>query len=184
MPPVQSYVRLTAGCARSLTANRVGGYPNLVPQAGGGYQGGAKFTGKEPPAMPRGPVPLQAHQTIEPFAALLLIAAPWIFGFSDNDTATTLSVIVGVIVLITGMTTRWRMSLVKLIPLRTHFMMDLGVGIALIVLPFVAGFSDHGGATRFFVIAGVLELGTALMTRWDEREEVGPARSPRTTTAR
>jgi hypothetical protein len=31
------------------------------------------------------------------------------------------------------------------------------------------GFSDHGGGTRFFVIAGAIELGTALMTRWDER---------------
>src|SRR5215208_3390205 len=134
--------------------------------------------------MPRGPLPLRAHQAIEPFAAILLIAAPWIFGFSDNDTAMTLSVIAGIVVLATGMTTRWRMSLVKLIPLRTHFTMDLGVGIALIVLPFVAGFSDHGGATRFFVIAGALELGTALMTRWDEREEVGQVRSPRTTTAR
>jgi hypothetical protein len=30
----------------------------------------------------------------------------------------------------------------------------------------------------------VLELGTALMTRWDEREEVAQARSARTTTAR
>jgi len=134
--------------------------------------------------MPHGPLPLRAHQTIEPIAAILLIAAPWIFGFSDNDTATTISVIIGVIVLLTGMSTRWRMSLVKLIPLRTHFIMDVGVGIALIVLPFIAGFSDHGGATRFFVIAGVLELGTALMTRWDEREEIRAARSPRTTTAR
>ena len=134
--------------------------------------------------MPRGPVPLRAHQAIEPFAALLLIAAPWIFGFSDNDTATTLSVIAGVIVLATGMSTRWRMSLVKLIPLRTHFMMDLGLGIALIVAPFVAGFSDHGGATRFFVIAGVLELGTALMTRWDEREEVRTESRARTHPAR
>jgi hypothetical protein len=134
--------------------------------------------------MPRGPLPLSAHQAIEPIAALLLIAAPWIFGFSDNDTATTLSVIIGVVVLLTGMSTRWRMSLVKLIPLRTHFMMDVGVGIALIVLPFIAGFSDHGGATRFFVIAGVLELGTALMTRWDQREEVGTQRRTRTTPAR
>jgi hypothetical protein len=131
--------------------------------------------------MPRGPLPLRAHQMIEPVAALLLIAAPWIFGFSDNDTATTISVIVGVVVLLTGMSTRWRLSLVKLIPLRTHFMMDVGVGIALIALPFIAGFSDHGGATRFFVIAGVLELGTALMTRWDEREEFGPQRSTRRT---
>jgi SPW repeat-containing protein len=134
--------------------------------------------------MPRGPVPLRAHQAMEPFAALLLIAAPWIFGFSDNDTATTLSVIVGVVVLLTGMSTRWRMSLVKLIPLRTHFMMDLGVGVALILLPFVAGFSDHGGATRFFVIAGVLELGTALMTRWDAREEVRAERGTRASATR
>jgi Flp pilus assembly pilin Flp len=134
--------------------------------------------------MPRGPLPLRAHQAIEPFAAILLIAAPWIFGFSDNDTAMTLSVIAGIVVLATGMTTRWRMSLVKLIPLRTHFMMDVGLGIALIALPFIAGFSDDGGATRFFVIAGALELGTALMTRWDEREEVSAARGARTTAVR
>jgi len=134
--------------------------------------------------MTRGPVPLRAHQAIEPFAALLLNAAPWIFGFSDDDTATTLSVIAGVVVLATGMSTRWRMSLVKLIPLRTHFMMDVGLGIALIVLPFIAGFSDHGGATRFFIIAGVLELGTALMTRWDEREEVGAQRRAGATATR
>lgn len=134
--------------------------------------------------MPRGPLPLRAHQAMEPLAALLLIAAPWIFGFSDNDTATTLSVIVGVVVLVTGMSTRWRMSLVKLIPLRTHFMMDLFVGIVLIAAPFIAGFSDHGGATRFFVIAGVLELGTALMTRWDEREELRAERGERATPAR
>jgi hypothetical protein len=134
--------------------------------------------------MPHGPLPLRAHQAIEPLAAVLLIAAPWIFGFSDNDTATTLSVIVGVVVLLTGMSTRWRMSLVKLIPLRTHFMMDLGVGIALIALPFIAGFSDHGGATRFFVIAGVLELGTAAMTNWDQREEVRVDRGVRADAAR
>jgi hypothetical protein len=134
--------------------------------------------------MPRGPLPLRAHQAIEPFAALILIAAPWIFGFSDNDTATTISVIAGVLVLLTGMTTRWRMSVAKLIPLRTHFMMDVGIAIALIVIPFIAGFSDDGGATRFFVIAGVLELGTALMTNWDLREEVGTARATRTTATR
>ena len=134
--------------------------------------------------MPHGPLPLRAHQAIEPIAAILLIAAPWIFGFSDNDAATTLSIIVGVIVLVTGMTTRWRMSLVKLLPLRTHFMMDLAVGVALVALPFIAGFSDHGDATRFFVIAGVLEFGTALMTRWDEREEIGAERRARARPAR
>ena len=133
--------------------------------------------------MPRGPLPLSAHQAIEPIAALLLIAAPWIFGFSDNDTATTLSVIIGVVVLLTGMSTRWRMSLVKLIPLRTHFLMDLGLGMVLIVAPFVLGDSDNGAATRFLVIAGVLEMLTAASTNWDEREEVAAVRESRTTSA-
>lgn len=63
-------------------------------------------------------------------------------------------------------------------------MMDIGLGIALIAMPFIAGFSDDGGATRFFVIAGALELGTALMTRWDLREEFGADARPRPTTAR
>jgi hypothetical protein len=134
--------------------------------------------------MPRGPLPLRMHAMMEPVAAILVIAAPWIFGFSDVDTATTLSVIIGVAILLTGMSTRWRWSLVKLIPLRTHFMMDVGIGILLVAAPWIFGFGDEGGAARFFVIAGVLELGTALMTRWDLREETKAERGARTSAAR
>jgi hypothetical protein len=43
----------------------------------------------------------------------------------------------------------------------------------LIVAPFVFGDSDRGDATRVLVIMGILELVTALGTRWDLREEVG-----------
>jgi hypothetical protein len=134
--------------------------------------------------MPRGPLPLQVHAMIEPVAAILLIAAPWIFGFSDVDSATTLSIIIGVAVLLTGMSTRWRWSVVKLVPLRTHFMMDVGIGILLIAAPWIFGFGDEGGAARFFVLAGVLELGTVLTTRWDQREEFAPERRTGATTAR
>src|SRR3954462_12025058 len=123
--------------------------------------------------MPKGPLPLKAHAALEPIVAILLIGAPWIFGFNDVSSATAVSIAVGVLMLISGMTTRWRLSLVKLIPLRTHFRMDLVLGIVLIVAPFVFGDSDRGDATRFLVIMGVLELLTALSTRWDLREEVG-----------
>src|SRR3954449_4473157 len=124
--------------------------------------------------MPKGPLPLKAHAALEPIVAIVLIAAPWIFGFDDVGSATATSSAVGVIMLISGMSTRWRFSLVKMIPLRTHFRMDLVLGAVLIVAPFVFGDSDRGDATRFLVIMGILELGTALMTRWDLREEVGP----------
>src|SRR3954463_7006751 len=124
--------------------------------------------------MPHGPVPLRMHAMLEPVAGIVLIAAPWIFGFDDVGSSKTLSIVAGIIVLLSGMTTRWRWSLAKLIPLRTHFMTDVLLGIVLIAGPFILGDSDNGAATRFLVIAGALELLTAFGTNWDVREEFAP----------
>src|SRR5437588_9805872 len=120
--------------------------------------------------MRRGLVPLNLHPAIEPIAAVVLLAAPWIFGFSDVNSAKIVSIVVGVIMLLSGAMTRWRLALVRVIPLRVHFMTDLLLGLVLIVAPFVFGFSENGGATRFLIIAGVLEMMTALATRWDPVE--------------
>jgi hypothetical protein len=120
--------------------------------------------------MRRGLVPLNVHAAIEPIVAIVLIAAPWIFGFSDVSSAKTISIVVGVIMLLSGAMTRWRLALVRVIPLRLHFMTDLLLGLVLIVAPFVFGFSGNGAATRFMIIAGALELVTALATQWDPTE--------------
>jgi SPW repeat len=136
--------------------------------------------------MPRGgPISVRFHAMFEPLVAILLIVAPWLFGFDDVTSSTVVSIAVGVAMLVGGMATRWRFSLVKLIPLRVHFYWDLLLGAILIVAPFVLGDSDRGDATRFLVIVGVLELLTALGTDWDEREEVLPAghQGPRATQA-
>jgi hypothetical protein len=123
------------------------------------------------------------HAAIEPIAAVLLIAGPWLFGFNDVESCTIVSVVVGAAMLLSGMMTRWRFSLVKLIPLRTHFATDLILGVVLIAAPFVAAASDRGDATRFLVILGAIELLTALGTNWDEREEVRARRPARRTAA-
>ena len=122
--------------------------------------------------MRRGPIPLNAHAALEPLMAVLIIASPWIFGFSDVSEAKTICIIVGAVMLLAGSLTRWRFSLVKLIPLRTHFATDLLLGALLILSPFIFGFSDQGGATRFMIIVGALELLTALGTRWESHEAV------------
>jgi hypothetical protein len=120
---------------------------------------------------PRGLLPLRAHAAIEPIMGLLFIAAPWIFGFSDVNDATTVSIVLGALVLLTGLTTRWRMAVVKLLSLSAHRTMDLLVAVVAIVAPFVLGFSDIGAPTRFLIIMGVLEAGAALMTRWDPADD-------------
>ncbi|HEX5982840.1 MAG TPA: SPW repeat protein [Solirubrobacterales bacterium] len=120
--------------------------------------------------MDRGPIPLNLHAALEPLMAILIIAAPWIFGFSETGSATAICVVVGVTMLLVGSMTDWRMSLVRLIPLRMHLTGDLLLGAVLLLSPLIFGFADEGGPTRFMVIAGVLELLTALMTRWDRLE--------------
>jgi hypothetical protein len=125
--------------------------------------------------MRRGPIPLNAHAALEPLIAIVIIAAPWIFGFSDVDDAKVVCIAVGAIMLVAGSMTDWRLSLVRVIPLRVHMATDLLLGAVLILAPFVLGFSDEGGATRFTVIAGALEILTALATRWDPLEAEGSA---------
>jgi hypothetical protein len=117
------------------------------------------------------PIGLAAHAAIEPIAGLLFIAAPWIFGFKDVTDAKTISIVLGALVLLTGMTTRWRMALLKLLPLNVHRTMDLLVAVVAIVSPFVFGFSDVGSATRFLIIMGLAEAAAALLTRWDPADD-------------
>jgi hypothetical protein len=120
--------------------------------------------------MDRGPIPLNVHATLEPLMALIVIAAPWLFGFSETDSATVICVLVGLTMLVVGSLTDWRLSLARVVPLRMHMIGDLTLAMVLLLSPLVFGFADQGGPTRFMVIAGVLEAMTALMTRWDRTE--------------
>jgi hypothetical protein len=124
--------------------------------------------------MPRGPIALRMHALMEPVAAIVLIAGPWLFGFNDIESLTIVSVAAGAVMLLSGGMTRWRWSMAKVIPLREHFMTDLLIGVVLILAPFVAGWSGRGDATRFLVIMGALELLTAALTDWDPVEELRP----------
>lgn len=121
--------------------------------------------------MRRGLIPLNVHAAIEPVAAIVLIASAWIFGFSDNSTAKIVTIVVGAIMLLSGLMTDWRHSPVRIIPLRVHFMTDLVLGVVLVISPFVFGFHHNGAATRLAVIFGALELLTALATQWDPVED-------------
>jgi hypothetical protein len=88
-------------------------------------------------ARPHRPIPVAVHALMELPLAALAIAGPWLFGFSDDDTARVASIVAGAIIALVAMTTRWRLSLVKLVPLRGHAYLDIGLGLALVLAPFV-----------------------------------------------
>ena len=118
----------------------------------------------------QGPVPAYVHGVIEYLAAILFIAAPFIFSFDENA-ATAASVIVGVLVLVIAASTAWRTGLISSIPVQAHVILDYGLAIFLIAAPFLLGFSDDGTAAAFFITLGVVHLLLTIATRFvaDER---------------
>lgn len=136
--------------------------------------------------MRQGPIPLTVHALSEPLLAALLIAAPWLFGFDDVGSATALSIVAGIVVLLVGMSTNWKIAMVRKIPLAVHMALDVGLGILLIASPFLFGFDDESPALVFFLVIGIALLLSALGTRWvsDSPVAAPPAsRSSRATRA-
>ena len=117
----------------------------------------------------QGPVPAFVHGVIEYLAAALLIAAPFLFSF-DDDTATAVSIVLGVLVLIVTASTALPTGLIKSIPVQAHAVIDFLLAAVLIASPFLFGFSDDGTATAFFIILGVVHLLVTIATRFVSEE--------------
>ena len=124
----------------------------------------------------QGPIPAFVHGVIEYVAAGLFIAAPFLFEFA-SDTATAVSIVAGVLILIITASTAMSTGLIKSIPVQAHVVLDYLLAVLLIAAPFLFGFSDDGTATAFFIALGVIHLLLTIATRF-VREESGRRRRP------
>lgn len=122
----------------------------------------------------QGIVPPFAHGILEYGAGVLLLAAPFVFGF-DSDAATAAAIVAGLGVLILAASTAGSTGLAKVVPLGAHALLDLAVVAFLIAAPFLFGFSGDGGPTALFMVLGVWHLLLTIATRFRSANE--PARS-------
>ena len=126
----------------------------------------------------QGPIPVFVHGVIEYAAAALFIAAPFLFSF-DSDTATAVSIVAGVLILIVTATTAMPTGLIKEIPVQAHVVLDYMVAILLIASPFLFGFDEDGTATAFFIGLGVVHLlltnATRFIREYGPRERARPS---------
>lgn len=126
--------------------------------------------------LKEGRIPLTAHAAGEPLLVVLLIAAPFLFGYSDDAGPTALSILLGIVVMVEAASTDWRLSLVQVIPVRVHAIIDVVLGIVLIASPFLFGFTDVAAATAFFIVLGLLMVLGFLGTEWKPDGARGPRR--------
>ena len=105
-----------------------------------------------------------------------MIAAPFLLGFSDEGAATAVSIVAGIIVLLAAASTQcFPTSVIKSLPVTGHLTLDFALVAALIVSPFLFGFSDESTPTAFFIVAAVLALLVTLATRWLPAKDARPA---------
>ena len=119
--------------------------------------------------LSEGPIPRFVHGLIEYGASAILFAAPFVLSF-DSNAATAASIILGVVVLGVAASTDGPTSLANQIPLPAHIALDYVLALALIAMPFVAGFSDETAPTAFFIASGAVHLLVTIGTRFRRAE--------------
>ena len=112
-------------------------------------------------------IPTKTHAAMDYAVGLLLIASPWLFGFAGESTAATwVAVLAGVAMLGLSTITDYEGGLLaRLIPMRTHLIADIGLGLLLAGSPWLFGFADEGTSAWLpFVAIGLGEIASAMTT--------------------
>lgn len=121
----------------------------------------------------RRPITTKAHGVLDYVGGIVLILAPWIFGFSDVTGATIVPIALGVVILAQSVVTDYELGLMRVLPMKAHLALDAVGGLALLLSPLVIGFFDEGvNAWLPHILVGVALIGAARLTKDDPDNEV------------
>jgi hypothetical protein len=118
--------------------------------------------------MGRGILSPVAHGVLDYPLAAILIVLPLVLNF-DDAAAKWIAFAFGIAAAVLAVGTAWRTGIVRVIPPLLHGYADITVTVALIVLPFIVGFSDHTTALVFYLAVGAPVLAATLITPFKPR---------------
>jgi hypothetical protein len=86
-------------------------------------------------------IPTRVHGYLDYAVGVLLIIAPWLFGFAAGGAETWVPVILGLGAVVYSLFIDYELGLVRKIPMRAHLALDAGSGVILAVSPWIFGFA-------------------------------------------
>ena len=111
----------------------------------------------------------------------VLIAGPWIFQYSDENTATAISIVLGVGLIAYSLITNYELGVWKVAPMAVHNLIDIVAGALLAVAPWLFGFADDGASVWLpFVVIGVAAIFLGLTTKQQGEYRYGKTSTPTT----
>lgn len=117
-----------------------------------------------------GVINTRIHGILDYLVAIFLIIAPWLFDLLNSGIATWLPMAMGGVILVISMITAYEVGAARVIPMKTHLIIDLFIGAFLAASPWIFGFDEQiylphvivGGG--IFLIA-ILTSGTPTATK-------------------
>ena len=98
-------------------------------------------------------------------------SAPKLFGFEDEVVAARLCRVLSGGVLLSSVLTRAEWGFVRVVPYRTHLMLDMLVSAGTLAAPWLLGFAGHSRARNTFLAMGGFGLLAGLLSRPEEMPE-------------
>jgi hypothetical protein len=111
-------------------------------------------------------IPTKFHAPLDYIVGAFLIAAPWIFQFSDNTTATVVPIVLGIGLIAYSLLTDYELGVWKIAPMAVHNLIDVIAGAFLAASPWIFGFADDGAnAWLPLVVVGAAAVFLGLTTK-------------------
>jgi len=104
----------------------------------------------------------KTHGYLDYLVAVLLIVAPWLFGFNQQGMETWVPITLGVVTLIYSLLTNYELGVARVIPFRVHLAIDVLSGIFLATSPWIFNFADYVYVPH--LVVGILEILVATFT--------------------
>jgi drug/metabolite transporter (DMT)-like permease len=88
-------------------------------------------------------IPTKVHAPLDYIVGVALIAAPWIFQFSDVTAAAAVAVVLGIGLIAYSLFTDYELGVWKAAPMAAHNLFDIAAGAFLAASPWIFGFADE-----------------------------------------
>ena len=117
-------------------------------------------------------ISVRTHAIIDYVVGVLLVIAPFIFGFANGGAAMWVPILLGASILVYSLLTRYELAAARIIPFKVHLALDAVGGLFLLISPWLFGFAELIWWPH--VIVGLAELGVVAMTDRKTATEPGP----------
>ena len=111
-------------------------------------------------------IPTKFHAPLDYIVGAALIAAPWIFQFSDNTAASVVPIVLGIGLIAYSLFTDYELGVWKVAPMAVHNLIDIVAGALLLASPWLFGFADESANVWLpHVIVGLAAIFLGLTTK-------------------